>query len=401
MGAARSVLDLDECVPTRRSRPAWNRTKYAYDLNGNRTSASVNGNQVSATYDAQDRLTAYGTISYTYNPQGQLVSETDSSTGNTTTFTYDVLGNLKTVNLPNNTAISYIVDGLNRRIGKKVGGSLSEGFLYSDNLKVVAQLDLNNNVVSRFVYGTRINSPDYMIKGGVTYQIIADHLGSPRLIVSTADGTIAEQLAYDEFGNVLSDTNPGFQPFGFAGCLYDQDTKLCRFGARDYDASTGRWLSKDPILFAGGDTMLYGYGLEDPINNFDPNGLSSVVFDRGSGTILIYSGSGQLLAVFPGANNVQSSARAGNAPNGTFSYIGHVPHTGGPSGPYGSNGNFVFDFPNGSGIGIHSGRVGVPDGRGRTGFQHATNGCIRTTDEATSFLSNLNSTDPLTAIKVQ
>ena len=34
-------------------------------------------------------------------------------------------------------------------------------------------------------------------------------------------------------GNITSDTNPGFQPFGFAGGLYDTDTGLTRFGARD------------------------------------------------------------------------------------------------------------------------------------------------------------------------
>ncbi len=67
--------------------------------------------------------------------------------------------------------------------------------------------------------------------------------------------------------------NPGFQPFGFAGCLYDVDTKLCHFGAREYDASTGRWLTKDPIGFAGGSTNLYGYVLNDPINWIDPTGL--------------------------------------------------------------------------------------------------------------------------------
>jgi RHS repeat-associated protein len=65
-------------------------------------------------------------------------------------------------------------------------------------------------------------------------------------------------MDYDEFGNVINDTNPGFQPFGFAGGLYDQDTKLVRFGARDYDASVGRWTAKDPISFNGGDTNLYG-----------------------------------------------------------------------------------------------------------------------------------------------
>jgi RHS repeat-associated protein len=72
---------------------------------------------------------------------------------------------------------------------------------------------------------------------------------------------------------VIFDTNPRFQPFGFAGGLYDQDTKLVRFGARDYDPNTGRWTAKDPILFAGGDTDLYGYVLDDPVNRIDPMGM--------------------------------------------------------------------------------------------------------------------------------
>src|SRR6185503_21145162 len=69
--------------------------------------------------------------------------------------------------------------------------------------------------------------------------------------------------------------NPGFQPFGFAGCLYDQATQLCHFGAREYDAQVGRWLTKDPLGFGGGDTNLYGYVIQDPINLFDPLGTSA------------------------------------------------------------------------------------------------------------------------------
>jgi RHS repeat-associated protein len=72
---------------------------------------------------------------------------------------------------------------------------------------------------------------------------------------------------------VLHDTNPGFQPFGFAGGLYEPATQLVRFGARDYDPEMGRWTSKDPILFDGGDTNLYGYVLNDPVNLIDPNGM--------------------------------------------------------------------------------------------------------------------------------
>ena len=64
-------------------------------------------------------------------------------------------------------------------------------------------------------------------------------------------------------------------PFGFAGGLYDEDTKLIRFGYRDYDPYTGKWTAKDPILFAGGDSNLYGYVLNDPVNLVDPEGLNA------------------------------------------------------------------------------------------------------------------------------
>ena len=82
---------------------------------------------------------------------------------------------------------------------------------------------------------------------------------------------------YDEFGRVTLDTNPGFQPFGFAGGQYDSDTKLVRFGARNYDADAGRWITKDPIGFAGGDSNLYGYVSNDPINQVDPRGTAPYI----------------------------------------------------------------------------------------------------------------------------
>ncbi len=83
---------------------------------------------------------------------------------------------------------------------------------------------------------------------------------------------MAQAIHYDEFGRVLADSNPGFQPFGFAGGHYDFETGLVRFGARDFDSDIGRWLSKDPILFEGGDTNLYSYVTNDPVNFVDPEG---------------------------------------------------------------------------------------------------------------------------------
>nr|BFD66999.1 hypothetical protein HAGR004_20210 [Bdellovibrio sp. HAGR004] len=91
-----------------------------------------------------------------------------------------------------------------------------------------------------------------------------------------SDGSIAQRMNHDEFGRVTEDTNPGYLPFGFAGGLYDPDTGLVRFGARDYGPEVGRWTSKDPILFNGGDTNLFGYVQNDPVNFIDPFGLYQI-----------------------------------------------------------------------------------------------------------------------------
>ncbi|HET9531618.1 MAG TPA: RHS repeat-associated core domain-containing protein [Blastocatellia bacterium] len=245
---------------------------YTYDSNSNRLSITGPGGTINGTYDNQDRLTSYGGATFAYTANGELQSKTVG--GQTTTYSYDVLGNLRSVALSGGTQIEYVIDGQNRRVGKKVNGALVQGLLYEDKLSPVAELDGSNQIVSLFVYGSQDNAPDYMIKGGVTYRIITDHLGSPRLVVNTATGAIAQRMDYDEFGVVVTDTNPGFQPFGFAGGIYDTQTGLVRFGARDYDPATGRWTAKDPILFAGGDTNLYGYVLNDPVNFIDPDGLA-------------------------------------------------------------------------------------------------------------------------------
>jgi RHS repeat-associated protein len=244
---------------------------YTYDANSNRLAHTTPTGAVTGTYDEQDRLLSYGGTTYTYTANGELQSRTVK--GQTTQYTYDVLGNLLRVDLPEGTQIDYIIDGENRRLGKKVNGTLAQGFLYQDQLEPVAELDGSGNVVARFVYGCKQNVPDYLLKGGVTYRILSDHLGSPRLVVDTTTGAIVQRMDYDEFGNVILDTNPGFQPFGFAGGIYDQHTKLVRFGARDYDAETGRWTAKDPIRFRGGLSNLYGYVLNDPVNFTDPSGL--------------------------------------------------------------------------------------------------------------------------------
>jgi len=193
-----------------------------------------------------------------------------------TRYSYGVLGELQRVELPDGRAITYQYDALKRRIGRQVNGASTHRWLWGGGPGPVAELDANGNTLTTFVYGTGINAPDYMVRGAEMFALIRDHLGSVRFVLNTADNTIAQELRYDPFGNVTLDTNPGFQPFGYAGGLYDPDTELTRFGARDYDAHTGRWTARDPIAFGGGQTNLYVYVGNDPINYVDPNGEAAL-----------------------------------------------------------------------------------------------------------------------------
>jgi RHS repeat-associated protein len=251
-------------------------SNYGYDSNSNRNSGNVGAQTTTATYDDQDRLKTYNTLSFTYNANGDLVTKTNSTTAQTTTYTYDVFGNLTKVVLPGGTTtITYEIDGLNRRVGKKVNGTVQRRWVYMDQYRIAAELNSAGTITKRFIYGSKGNIPDYVVASGVKYRIISDQLGSPRLVVNQSTGAIQQRIDHDEFGRVIEDSNPGFLPFGFAGGLYDYQTGIVRFGARDYDPEYARWTSKDPISFRGGDENLFGYVAQEPVNDNDPSGLAA------------------------------------------------------------------------------------------------------------------------------
>jgi YD repeat-containing protein len=162
---------------------------YTYDPNGNLT--QIDG-ATFGTYDAQDRLVTFNdvttgswTLSYTNN--GDLTYKTNGSQDYA--FDYDLSSNLRSVevNASASESIQYVIDGMNRRIGKAIaptsGSSVNNGLLYDEQRRVVAELDGSNNVLSTFVYGLKPNVPDYMVRGGVTYRIVSDWRGSVRLVL--------------------------------------------------------------------------------------------------------------------------------------------------------------------------------------------------------------------------
>ena len=150
---------------------------YTYDQNSNR----LTKNTEAGVYDAEDRMLSYNGTTYTYTGNGELQTKTDST--GTTSYSYDELGNLMSVTKPDGTQIEYVIDGQNRRVAKKVNGTITQRLIYSDALRPAATLDSSGNVDERFVYASRSNVPDLIYKGGNTYRVISDHLGSPRLIV--------------------------------------------------------------------------------------------------------------------------------------------------------------------------------------------------------------------------
>lgn len=282
---------------------------YGYDANGNRTSSLNASGTFGASYDDQDRILGYGSnLEYEFTANGELATRTDTATNDVTAYEYDAVGNLRGVTLPNGDEIEYLVDGQGRRVGKRYNGALERGWLWRGQLQPVAELDASGAVVKRFVYAGGVNSPELMVTPTATYRLVKDHLGSVRFVIDVATGAVAQELAYDAWGRVVLDTNPGLQPFGFAGGLYDADTGLVRFGARDYDAEIGRWSAKDPAGFGGG-INLYEYAHSSPTVLVDVNGRWAQVLPwllpaAGGGAVVAAAGGAAFVATAAGAATV-------------------------------------------------------------------------------------------------
>ncbi|CAK8715292.1 RHS repeat-associated core domain-containing protein [Candidatus Electrothrix gigas] len=247
--------------------------EYQYGLNGSRTYEmnSLKGESGrSYSYSVEDHLLSAGGVSYEFDADGFLTKKTRGA--DVTGYQYSSRGELLQVSLPNGERIEYLHDPLGRRIAKKVNGTIVEKYLWLGLTQLMAVYDGSDSLLMRFEYADG-RMPVAMTAGGSSYYLGYDQVGSLRT-VADATGSVVKEISYDSFGTILSDSNSALVvPFGFAGGLHDRDTGLVKFGFRDYDPAIGRWVAKDPILFAGGDVDLYGYVLGDPVNLVDPEGL--------------------------------------------------------------------------------------------------------------------------------
>jgi RHS repeat-associated protein len=88
-------------------------------------------------------------------------------------------------------------------------------------------------------------------------------------------------LKSEAFGNSVpaqdpdGDTTPLVFDMRLPGQRYDAASGLNYNYFRDYDTSTGRYVTSDPIGLSGGATT-YSYASDDPFLHFDPDGLRQV-----------------------------------------------------------------------------------------------------------------------------
>ncbi|MBK7893039.1 MAG: RHS repeat-associated core domain-containing protein [Bdellovibrionales bacterium] len=235
------------------------------------SSINRNGAITSATFDNDDRMLTQGDPDFPHRPRRSPRKE-NIVTGQKITLTYDQRGQLTRAVLNGARTISYGIDGEGHRLTRTVDGVLQTGYLHDVSSRLIAEVEPSGQLRSHFVYASQGHSPDYMIRGAHLYYFAKDNLGSVKAVIDASSGAIAQAIHYDEFGRVLVNTNPGFQPFGFAGGHFDHETGLVRFGARDYDPEVGRWTARDPILFDGGQGNGYSYVGNDSVNMIDPQG---------------------------------------------------------------------------------------------------------------------------------
>ena len=210
-----------------------------YDVEGNRVSKSNATNRELYTWDHRNRLTSV-------TQQEWDSVEQDWTTTQIVEYAYDynnvwirkTIGNNKTIFIPENYQTTVQIDN----------NATTHHYLWTPNQQDKLLADTTPNSIS---------------------WALTDHLGTIRDVL----GATTTHLIYDAFGNLTSGTNPLL--FGYTGKAFDSATNLQNNINRWYDATTGRWLSIDPIGFEGNDTNLYSYISNLPILLVDFNGLMS------------------------------------------------------------------------------------------------------------------------------
>jgi RHS repeat-associated protein len=274
---------------------------YVYDNNGNR----INIGYVTGE---NNQLQSDGKFNYEYDKEGNRVKRTEIATGEVTNYEWDHRNRLVGVETKDSSGqvlsnSAYTYDVFDNRIAKSVdadgagAGVAKEEYFVYDGDHIALTFDGEGNQTERFLHGVGIDEVLAVEKPvtGVNWSL-TDNQGSVRVVLND-EGNIVNQISYDSFGNITVETNPSIDfRFGYAGKELDSETGLRVNGARYVDGD--RFISQDPIGFAGGDSNLYRYVNNSPLIYTDPTGedlLNNVDrFAAGFGDAVTFGGTSWL-----------------------------------------------------------------------------------------------------------
>ncbi len=247
--------------------------QYTYDATGSRIATGGSWARteipqpVSPTsYDAANQQLAFGPVTQTFDANGNLLTQTDSS--GTTTYTWDARNRLTGINGPSLTT-SFAYDALGRRISKIINGQTTT--FHYDGVHIVREVGASGDASYLRTHAIDEALTRTDATGTVTY--LADALGSTAALTEP-DATLSTGYTYEPFGFTHASGQPSPNAFQFTGREND-GTGLYYYRLRYYDTLKGRFIQPDPIGFRAEDTNGFRYVRDNPINLTDPLGLKA------------------------------------------------------------------------------------------------------------------------------
>lgn len=252
-------------------------TGYSYDLKDQITQETSTRNGAFTDgfgYDSAGNSTTFKGITKTYNSKNQQTGASfaydgngNPTTYNSTTLTFDPENRMTSFGAV--LAAGYHGDGLR---AWKQNSSERTYFIYDGTLPVV-ELDATGNVIATNSFGYSGLVSRRTGSTSVFYGFDSEGNVSQR---SDSSGSVLSDHLFSAHGSILSGTLS--EPFGYkaqAGYYSDTETGLQLLSHRYYDPNSGRFLTRDPIGFAGG-VNLYDYVANNPTNYMDPLGLDKL-----------------------------------------------------------------------------------------------------------------------------
>lgn len=269
LGRLLSLLDA-------RGAETINTQTYTYDAVGNRTSYTSGFAQPLSTQPTvnvidpdSDRMLQRGAVTYTYDQAGNRLTETGPE--GTATYSWDTRGRLTSIAAPDGTTTfryDWVGNLIEKTTTNPAGGS-SESYVL-DEITNVAYQHASDGPRFSVLSGSGIDQHYAVVgeDGGVEFGLM-DALNSTLATVDET-GAIAGRFLYEPYGETAVSGNTVY-PFRFTGRT-PAVGDLYYYRARYYDPVAGRFVSEDPIGFAGGDVNLYRYVQNSPLMFSDPTG---------------------------------------------------------------------------------------------------------------------------------